>query len=85
MKNNRLRNTTVLVSILSILFVLFTFTVNAAETNAYDFSNFTEADSMAFVEDQNIEIPTKLLQSNYLSVFTRELILQASSILHFII
>ena len=32
---------------------------------------------MAFVEDHNIEIPTKLLQSNYLSVFTRELILQS--------
>ena len=32
---------------------------------------------MAFVEEQNIEIPLKLQQSDYLSVFTHELVLQS--------
>lgn len=72
-----LRNATLLVLVVALLVSLFAFPVNAVGTNSYDFPNFTEADSMAFVEEHNIEIPTKLQQSDYLSAFTRELILQS--------
>lgn len=73
----KLKNATVFILVVSLLFSLFAFPASAVATNEYDFSNFTEADSMAFVEEQNIEIPLKLQQSDYLSVFTHELVLQS--------
>lgn len=74
----KLKNATVLVLVVSLLLGLLAFHANAVSANnEYDFSNFTEADSMAFVEEQNIEIPLKLQQSDYLSVFTHELVLQS--------
>lgn len=72
-----LKNATVLILVVSLLLSLFAFPVSAVTDNEYDFPNFTEADSMAFVEEHNIEIPTKLQQSDYLSAFTKELILQS--------
>lgn len=73
----KLKRATVLVLVISILFSLLAFPANAVEASEYDFPNFTETDSMAFVEEQNIEIPLKLQQSDYLSAFTRGLILQS--------
>ncbi len=73
----RLRNTTVLVLVVSLIIGLVAFPVNAVGTNTYDFPIFSEADSMAFVEENDIKIPAKLQQSDYLSVFTQELILQS--------
>ena len=43
----------------------------------YDFANFTEVDSMAFVEECGIEIPAKLFQFKGLAAFTRNLILNS--------
>lgn len=74
-KNRKLRNATLIVLIVSLLVSLLAFPVNAVEE--YDFANFTEADSMAFIEDNNIEIPSNLQQLDYLPEFTRELILQS--------
>lgn len=73
----KLKDATVLVLIVSLLFSLLTFPTSTVASSEYNFPNFTEADSMAFVEEQNIEIPLKLQQSDYLSVFTRGLILQS--------
>lgn len=73
----KLKNATVFILVVSLLFSLFAFPAGAVAANEYDFSNFTEADSMAFVEEQNIEIPEKLQQSDYLPTFTRELILRS--------
>ncbi len=76
-KVSKLKNKTVFVLVVSLLVSLFLFPVNAVDVNTYDFSNFTEAESMAFVEENNIEIPAKLQRSDHLSEFTRELILQS--------
>ncbi len=70
-------NATVLVLVVSLLLSLFAFSASAVTANEYDFLNFTEADSMAFVREHNIEIPLNLQQSDYLSAFTRELILRS--------
>lgn len=73
----KLKNATVLILVVSLLFSLFAFPASAVTTNEYDFPNFTEADSMAFVEEHNIEIPINLQQSECLSAFTRELIIRS--------
>ena len=56
----KFKNATVLVLVVSLLLSLFAFSASAVTANEYDFLNFTEADSMAFVEEQNIEIPINL-------------------------
>lgn len=66
-----------LVLVVSLLVSLFAFPVNAVGSNTYDFTNFTEIDSMDFVEEHNIEIPINLQQSECLSSFTRELIIRS--------
>ncbi|MBR2721365.1 MAG: hypothetical protein IKB75_01135 [Clostridia bacterium] len=76
-KINGLKKTTVLVLIISMILSGFSFAIYATGNSVYDFPNFTEADSMEFVEEHNIEIPTGLQQADYLAVFTRNLILQA--------
>ena len=73
----KFKNATVFVLVVSLLLSLFAFSASAVTDNEYDFPNFTEADSMAFVEEQNIEIPINLQQSDYLSTFTRELIVKS--------
>ena len=73
----KLINATVFILVASLLIFPFTFPASAVATIAYDFPNFSDADSMAFVEEHNIEIPLKLQQSDYLSKFTHELILQS--------
>ena len=73
----KFKNATVLVLVVSLLLSLFAFSASAVTANEYDFLNFTETDSMAFVEEQNIEIPIKLQQSDYLSTFTKELIVKS--------
>lgn len=46
-------------------------------TDVYDFSNFSEADSLAFVEQCNIDIPDGFAEIDQFPAFTRELILRA--------
>lgn len=67
----------VLVTVLLIGVVSSTNTAFAVER--YDFPNFTEEDGLSFVNECGIEIPEKLSQSEYLSTFTLELILQSYS------
>lgn len=51
--------------------------IMAVSNETYNFSDFSEADSIAFVEDHNIEIPAKLANSEDLESFTLSLILQS--------
>lgn len=66
----------VLALVISILTGMMPFPVGALDVNSYDFPNFTEADSMAFIEDHMIEIPTDLQKLDNLPKLTQELIIQ---------
>lgn len=62
---------TLFISLLAIL--VFSFLASAVEN--YDFINFTEEDALAFVDNHNIDVPTKLSQSNNAGEFTLSTIL----------
>ena len=56
------------------LIAFYLLLLEASATNDYDFANFTEEDSMSFVEQCNIEIPEEFLQMDGFSSFTKNLI-----------
>ena len=62
--------------LLIILHIHFFSTIIYAE-KTYDFANFTEEDAISFVEEHNIEIPTKLLNWDELGSFTKDIIVQS--------
>lgn len=64
---------TLFISLLAIL--VFSFSASAVEN--YDFINFTEEDALTFVDNHNIDVPTKLSQSNNAGEFTLSTILQS--------
>lgn len=53
------------------------FSAVASSPMYYDFANFTEDDCMDFIEECDINIPTKLMQLDDLPAFTQSLILQS--------
>ena len=56
---------------------IFSISIPAAATGQYDFVNFTEEDSMAFVEECGIVIPENLLNSEDLISFTHDIVLSS--------
>jgi cell shape-determining protein MreC len=62
---------TLFISLLAIL--VFSFSASAVEN--YDFIKFTEEDALTFVDNHNIDVPTKLSQSNNVGEFTLSTIL----------
>lgn len=54
---------------------LLCFSASASESDDYDFANFTEEDSITFVEQYGVDIPETLLQSEDFPTVTQELIL----------
>lgn len=71
------KKSTIFVLVIALLFSALSFPTTAFAIEAYDFANFTEADSMAFVYQCGIDIPEKLSQSEYLPSITLEIILQS--------
>ena len=69
--------TFIFVVIITLLVGMFSFPTTALAIDNYDFSNFTEEDALAFVENHNIDIPTKLSRSNKVGAFTLSTILQS--------
>ena len=63
--------------IIILLFSLFSLYTTASAIDPYDFANLTEADAVAFVEQNNINIPEEFLQLEDFPDFTKRLILQA--------
>lgn len=72
----KIKKATSFILIAVLLISLCVFSASAVGSPIYDFPNFSEADSMAFVEEQNIEIPSGLQQLDSLPAFTQKLILQ---------
>ena len=58
---------------------LFSLKLTAFEAECYDFANFTEADSVAFVEECGIKIPENILLSGQAASFTHSLVVRAYS------
>ncbi len=77
MINRKLKTTVAFFLIVMVLWGTIPFSASASSPVYYDFANFTEEDSMDFVEEHNIEIPTKLMQLDDLPAFTQGLILQS--------
>ena len=71
--------TFLLFCVIAVTLTLVSFSSFASHENVYDFSNFSEKDSMDFVVSHNIEIPTKLLESDNIGNFTKTLIMQSSN------
>ena len=69
--------TFIFVVIIILLVGAFSFPTTALAIDNYDFSNFTEADALAFVENHNIDVPAKLSQSEKAGLFTLNIILQS--------
>ncbi len=76
-KYNQIKRFFVFVIIATLLVNGIPFFSIAIETTAYDFPNFSEADSMAFVEECGITIPNSFLNYEELPTFTRKLILKS--------
>ena len=73
----KLKNVISFFLILTIFTSAFSMSTHADASEVYNFAEFSETDSMEFVENNNIEIPEKLLNSDILESFTRDIILQA--------
>ena len=70
----------IILSLFIMLFIcLFCLKLTAFEAECYDFANFTEADSVAFVEECGIRIPENILLSGQAASFTHSLVMQAYS------
>ena len=65
------------VLVLSLLIGVNFFSERAYAAGSYDFANFTEADSVAFVEACNIDVPDGFAEVEQFPAFTRALILQS--------
>ena len=63
--------------VVTLLFSVLCFPVTAFDTETYDFANFTETDSMAFVEQCGITIPENILASGKSASFTHSLVLRS--------
>lgn len=58
MMNSKIEKLIIFVLLIAMFVGVFSFSATALQVENYDFANFSETDSMAFVEEHNIEIPT---------------------------
>lgn len=72
-----IRKSVAIVLLVILMFGVFPFLSDVIATGAYDFANFTEADSMAFVEACGIAIPEEFVNKEGFSEFTRDLVMRA--------
>ena len=74
---NNLKTAITFALIIAFLLIMIPFPAAASLGETVNFADFTETDAMAFVEQYNIDIPTKLMQSENLPYFTLNLILHS--------
>ena len=70
----KLHNTKLFALCVALLLCVICFSINTFASESYDFANFTEEEAIAFVEQNNIEIPEEFLGLDDFHAFTLQLI-----------
>ena len=77
LKHIKLKNIFIFALVFFVISIFLSVMIFADNSHSYDFSNFSEADSVNFVLDHDIEIPEIVVKSGNMASFTREIILRS--------